>query len=115
MDNLQEGEIYEGEVINVTDFGAFVDIGEIEGLVRMNRSHKHVRRPQDVLSVGDHVKVSILNIDRERQRIALSMKHLEPDPWEQIGSLSGRSINPGHDYAVGEIRRICPHRRRLSF
>ncbi|MCO5187350.1 MAG: S1 RNA-binding domain-containing protein [Anaerolineae bacterium] len=97
MDNLQEGEIYEGEVINVTDFGAFVDIGEIEGLVHLSElSHKHVRRPQDVLSVGDHVKVSILNIDRERQRIALSMKHLEPDPWEQIEDL----------YQVGQLTQV---------
>lgn len=97
MDNLKEGDIYEGEVINVTDFGAFVDIGEIEGLVHLSElSHKHVRRPQDVLSVGDHVKVSILSIDRERQRIALSMKHLEPDPWEQIEEL----------YQVGQLTQV---------
>jgi small subunit ribosomal protein S1 len=94
---LKEGDIYDGTVINVTDFGAFIDIGEVEGLVHLSElSHKHIKRPHDILSVGDEVKVSILSIDRERQRIALSMKQLESDPWEQIESL----------YHVGQLTQV---------
>jgi small subunit ribosomal protein S1 len=97
LQELEEGAVYEGRVINVTDFGAFVDIGDIEGLVHLSElSHKHIKRPGDIVSVGDEVKVTILSIDRERQRIALSMKQLDTDPWEKIESI----------YTVGQLTEV---------
>ena len=82
---LQEGDEYEGRVINLADFGAFIDIGGIEGLVHLSElSWKRINKPGDILKVGDSVKVRVLSIDRERERLALSMKQLEPDPWTVI-------------------------------
>lgn len=83
--SLKEGDVYEGHVINLADFGAFVDIGQIEGLVHLSElSWKRIRKPSDVLQVGDKVKVYVLNVDRERERLALSIKQLEPDPWTLV-------------------------------
>jgi small subunit ribosomal protein S1 len=94
LDELQEGEIREGRVINLADFGAFVDLGGADGLIHLSElSWKRVSHPREVLNVGDMVKVYVLNVDRERRRIGLSLKRLEPDPWlsieqsYQIGSL----------------------------
>lgn len=82
---LSEGDVLDGRVINLADFGAFVDIGGIEGLVHLSElSWKRVSRPAEVLEVGDRVKVYVLNVDRERERLALSIKRLEPDPWTVI-------------------------------
>lgn len=83
--SLQEGNIYDGVVVNLADFGAFVDIGGIEGLVHLSElSWKRVQTPSDLLKKGDRVKVQVLTVDPERQRVALSMKRLEPDPWTRI-------------------------------
>lgn len=83
--SLQEGDIHEGRVINLADFGAFVDIGGVEGLVHLSElSWKRIGNPGDVLKVGDHIKVCVLNVDQERERLALSIKQLEPDPWTLI-------------------------------
>jgi small subunit ribosomal protein S1 len=91
---LQEGDVREGRVINLADFGAFVDLGGADGLIHLSElSWKRVTHPREVVSVGDRAKVYILNVDRERRRIGLSLKRLEPDPWSaieqtyQIGSL----------------------------
>ncbi|KAA3657647.1 MAG: 30S ribosomal protein S1 [Chloroflexi bacterium] len=85
LKTLQEGDEYEGRVINLADFGAFIDIGGIEGLVHLSElSWKRINKPGDILKVGDLVKVRVLNIDRDRERLALSMKQLEPDPWTMI-------------------------------
>jgi small subunit ribosomal protein S1 len=83
--SLQEGNIYEGQVVNLADFGAFVDIGGVEGLVHLSElSWKRVQTPSDLLKKGDRVRVQVLTVDPERQRVALSMKRLEPDPWTRI-------------------------------
>ena len=94
LDELQEGDIREGRAINLADFGAFVDLGGADGLIHLSElSWKRVTHPREVISVGDRAKVYILNVDRERRRIGLSLKRLEPDPWlaieqtYQIGSL----------------------------
>jgi small subunit ribosomal protein S1 len=85
MAELKEGDVREGRVVNLADFGAFVDIGGIEGLVHLSElSWKRVNNPAEVLKLGDEVKVSILNIDTKRQRLALSIKRLQPDPWTMI-------------------------------
>ena len=85
MSDLSVGDVFDGRVVNLANFGAFVDIGGIEGLVHLSEiSWKRVSKPSDVLQVGDKVKVSVLKIDDERQRIALSIKRLEADPWTLI-------------------------------
>lgn len=85
LDELQEGEIREGRVINLADFGAFVDLGGADGLIHLSElSWKRVTHPREVVNVGDKVRVYILNVDRDRRRIGLSLKRLEPDPWLAI-------------------------------
>jgi small subunit ribosomal protein S1 len=85
LDELQEGEVREGRVINLADFGAFIDLGGADGLVHLSElSWKRVSHPREVLSVGQTVKVYILNVDRDRRRIGLSLKRLEADPWSAV-------------------------------
>ncbi len=82
---LEEDEVYDGHVINLTDFGAFVDIGGIEGLVHSSElSWKHVAKPSKMLSLGQEVQVKIIGIDHKKQRVTFSMKQLEPNPWEKL-------------------------------
>lgn len=85
MAELEEGQVHVGRVINLTDFGAFIDIDGIEGLVHSSElSWKHFNKPSNVLSVGDEVKVQIIGIDRAKQRVTFSIKRLESNPWEQL-------------------------------
>ena len=82
---LQEGDIRTGEVISLCDFGAFVDLGGADGLVHLSElSWRRVSHPSEVLEVGDEVQVYVLNVDRDRKRIGLSLKRLESDPWSSI-------------------------------
>ena len=83
MGELSEGEVRTGTVSNLVDFGAFVDLGGIDGLIHISElAWHHVTHPQEVLSVGDEVEVQVLIVDRERERIGLSRKRLLPDPWD---------------------------------
>jgi len=85
MDNLQEGSIVRGTVKNLTDYGAFVDLGGIDGLLHItDMAWKRVKHPSEVVKVGDEVEVRILKFDRERSRVSLGLKQLGPDPWENI-------------------------------
>jgi small subunit ribosomal protein S1 len=85
MKELKEGDVLDGRVVNLADFGAFVDIGGAEGLVHLSElSWKRVNHPSQVIDIGDECKVYVLNVDQERNRIALSLKRLEPDPWTTI-------------------------------
>ncbi len=85
MKELKEGDVRDGRVVNLADFGAFVDIGGAEGLVHLSElSWKRVNHPSQVIDIGDECQVYILNVDKERNRIALSLKRLEPDPWTTI-------------------------------
>jgi len=87
LGTLQAGEVLEGKVQRITDFGAFVDIGGIDGLVHVSQlSHEHVDKPSDVVSEGDTVKVKILSIDRDSERVSLSIKETLPGPWSDITS-----------------------------
>jgi small subunit ribosomal protein S1 len=83
IQSLAEGQVIDGVVKNITDYGAFVDLGGIDGLLHVTDvSYKRVNHPSEVLNIGDTVKVQIIRINRETQRISLGMKQLESDPWE---------------------------------
>src|SRR6476661_7899397 len=83
IQSLAEGQVIDGVVKNITDYGAFVDLGGIDGLLHVTDiSYKRVNHPSEVLNIGDTVKVQIVRINRETQRISLGMKQLESDPWE---------------------------------
>jgi small subunit ribosomal protein S1 len=83
IQSLAEGQVIEGVVKNITDYGAFVDLGGIDGLLHVTDiSYKRVNHPSEVLNIGDTVKVQIIRINRETQRISLGMKQLESDPWD---------------------------------
>ncbi|MDY2549577.1 30S ribosomal protein S1 [Enterococcus casseliflavus] len=83
--DLYEGQEVEGKVARLTDFGAFVDLGGIDGLVHVSEiSHGHVGKPSDVLSVGDTVNVRILSVDADKERVSLSIKDTLPGPWTNI-------------------------------
>ena len=85
VSQLQEGEIREGVVKNITDYGAFVDLGGIDGLLHVtDMSWKRVNHPSQVLAVGDTVKVQIIKINPDTQRISLGMKQLQSDPWDNV-------------------------------
>ncbi|MFA7439530.1 MAG: 30S ribosomal protein S1 [Sphingomonadaceae bacterium] len=83
IQSLHEGQIIDGVVKNITDYGAFVDLGGIDGLLHVtDMSYKRVGHPSEVIAIGDTVRVQIIRINRETQRISLGMKQLETDPWE---------------------------------
>jgi small subunit ribosomal protein S1 len=85
MENLQEGSVVKGTVKNLTDYGAFVDLGGIDGLLHItDMAWKRVKHPSEVVKVGDEVDVRILKFDRERSRVSLGLKQLGADPWENI-------------------------------
>jgi small subunit ribosomal protein S1 len=83
IQSLTEGQVVDGVVKNITDYGAFVDLGGIDGLLHVTDiSYKRVNHPSEILNIGDTLKVQIVRINRETQRISLGMKQLESDPWE---------------------------------
>jgi small subunit ribosomal protein S1 len=87
LDDLRVGEVRCGTVSSLTDFGAFVDLGGADGLIHLSElSWNRSARPQDVLRVGQEVEVYILSVDRDKKRIALSRKRLEPEPWATVES-----------------------------
>lgn len=87
LHQLKPGECVMGTVTNVTDFGFFVDLGGVEGLVHVSEiSWGRVRHPTDVVEVNDQIKVYVIDVDQERSRVALSLKHLCPNPWETAES-----------------------------
>ncbi|MGP1282897.1 MAG: 30S ribosomal protein S1, partial [Parasphingopyxis sp.] len=83
IQSLTEGQVIEGVVKNITDYGAFVDLGGIDGLLHVtDMSYKRINHPSEMVNIGDKVTVQIVRINRETQRISLGMKQLETDPWE---------------------------------
>jgi small subunit ribosomal protein S1 len=99
--NLKEGQVLEGVVKNITDYGAFIDLGGVDGLLHITDiSWRRINHPSEMLSVGDTVKVQVIRFNPENQRISLGMKQLEADPWDGIQSkypvgarLKGRVTN----------------------
>jgi small subunit ribosomal protein S1 len=90
LDELKSGEIRDGVVSSVVNFGAFVDLGGMDGLVHVSElSWQHVSHPSEVVSVGDKVKVKVLEVDLDRERISLSIRQTREDPWESFSGANG--------------------------
>ncbi|USK32346.1 30S ribosomal protein S1 [Bacillus sp. F19] len=102
LDMIKAGEVLEGTVQRLTDFGAFVDIGGIDGLVHISQlSHNHVDKPSEVVEEGQKVQVKVLSIDRDNERISLSIKETLPGPWETIAD----KVKAG-DVLDGTVKRL---------
>ncbi|MCI3920265.1 30S ribosomal protein S1 [Paenibacillus sp. TRM 82003] len=102
MENLRADQVIEGTVQRLTQFGAFVDVGGVDGLVHISElSWQHVEKPSDVVKEGDKVKVKILKVDPANERISLSIKAAQPGPWEQAGD----QFRIG-DIIPGTVRRL---------
>ena len=87
LDNLKEGDVVKGRIVGVSNFGAFVDLGGADGLIHISElSWGPVKHPEDFVTVGTDMEVYVLKIDRETLKIALSLRRLTPEPWEQIQS-----------------------------
>ncbi len=85
LDRLNPGDVVEGTISNIVDFGAFVDLEGMDGLIHISElSWSHVNHPSEVLEIGQTVQVKVLDIDRERQRISLGLKQTQSDPWQQV-------------------------------
>src|SRR3989440_277657 len=105
MDNLQEGAVVRGSVKNLTDYGAFVDLGGIDGLLHItDMAWKRVKHPSEVVKVGDEIDVRILKFDRERSRVSLGLKQLGADPWENISRRY-----PPHTRVFGKVTNIADY------
>ena len=85
LGRLQSGQIVDGKISNIVDFGAFVDLDGIDGLIHISElSWSHVNHPSEVVGIGDTVRVKVLDIDRDRQRISLGLKQTQEDPWQRV-------------------------------
>jgi small subunit ribosomal protein S1 len=85
LDRLQPGDVVEGQISNIVDFGAFVDLDGMDGLIHISElSWSHVNHPSEMLEIGQTVSVKVLDIDRDRQRISLGLKQTQSDPWQQV-------------------------------
>jgi small subunit ribosomal protein S1 len=102
LDRLQPGMVVEGAISNIVDFGAFVDLDGIDGLIHISElSWSHVNHPSEILSIGDVVPVKVLDIDRERQRISLGLKQTQQDPWQRVVE----AYNVG-DELTGKVTKV---------
>lgn len=102
LQKLEVGSVIDGKVQRLTDFGAFVDIGGIDGLVHISQlSHAHVEKPSDVVEEGQEVQVKVLAVDHDNERISLSIKETLPGPWSQIGE----KVKQG-DVLEGTVQRL---------
>jgi small subunit ribosomal protein S1 len=102
LEKLAPGQVIEGTVQRLTDFGAFVDVGGVDGLVHISQlSHQRVSAPSDILSEGDKVKVKVLGVDRDNDRISLSIKETQEGPWEAAVD----QVKPGA-LIEGTVRRL---------
>ncbi|MEB3287103.1 MAG: S1 RNA-binding domain-containing protein [Vampirovibrionales bacterium] len=82
---ITEGDVIEGEVVRLTDFGAFIDLGGVDGLLPLSQmSWRWVEHPSDILSIGEKVKVEVIGVDMDKQRVSLSIKGQTADPWEEV-------------------------------
>jgi small subunit ribosomal protein S1 len=102
LDRLQPGLVVEGQISNIVDFGAFVDLDGIDGLIHISElSWSHVNHPSEILNIGDTVQVKVLDIDRDRQRISLGLKQTQEDPWQRIMD----TYNVGDELA-GKVTKV---------
>jgi small subunit ribosomal protein S1 len=102
LDRLNPGDVVEGTISNIVDFGAFVDLDGMDGLIHISElSWSHVNHPSEVLEIGQTVKVKVLDIDRERQRISLGLKQTQSDPWQQVVDSYGEG-----DVVEGRVTKV---------
>ncbi|GAM13864.1 30S ribosomal protein S1 [Mesobacillus selenatarsenatis] len=102
---IQSGQVIEGTVQRITDFGAFVDIGGVDGLVHISQlSHEHVEKPSDVVQEGQQVQVKVLSVDRDNERISLSIKETLPGPWADIDEKA-----PKGSTLEGTVKRLVSY------
>lgn len=102
LDDLEPGKVVEGVISNIVDFGAFVDLDGIDGLIHISElSWSHVNHPSEVLNVGEKVDVKVLEIDRDRQRISLGLKQTQADPWQSV--IETYQIN---DIVPGKVTKV---------
>lgn len=102
LNELEAGQIIEGTVQRLTSFGAFVDLGGIDGLVHISElAHEHVEKTSDVVTEGDKIEVEVLSVDRDNQRISLSRKNVQPGPWTDIE----KRVSKG-DTVQGTVKRL---------
>jgi small subunit ribosomal protein S1 len=105
LESLQEGSTAKGIVKNLTDYGAFVDLGGIDGLLHItDMAWKRVKHPSEVVNVGDEIDVKILKFDRERQRVSLGIKQLGDDPWHDLGRRY-----PPHTRLFGKVTNVADY------
>jgi len=101
LGTLKEGQVREGVVRNITSYGAFVDLGGVDGLLHITEmSWVHINKPSEVVQTGDKIQVMVLKIDPEKDRISLGLKQLQPDPWDTVG----------RNYRVGQVLEVTVSR-----
>ena len=104
LETLQRGEVRKGTVSSIVNFGAFVDLGGVDGLVHVSElSWKHIDHPSDVVDVGQEVEVEVLDVDLNRERVSLSLKATQEDPWRQFA----RTHYVG-EYIEGDVTKLVP-------
>jgi len=102
LGRLEPGQVVEGKISNIVDFGAFVDLDGIDGLIHISElSWSHVNHPSEVVAIGDTVRIKVLDIDRDRQRISLGLKQTQEDPWQRVIS----AHRPG-DVLGGTVTKV---------
>src|SRR5215217_4374015 len=102
LDRLNPGDVVDGQISNIVDFGAFVDLDGMDGLIHISElSWRHVNHPSEVLEIGQDVKVKVLDIDRDRQRISLGLKQTQSDPWQQVVEAYGEG-----DVVEGRVTKV---------
>jgi small subunit ribosomal protein S1 len=102
LGRLEPGQVVEGKISNIVDFGAFVDLDGIDGLIHISElSWSHVNHPSEVVAIGDSVRIKVLDIDRDRQRISLGLKQTQEDPWQRVIS----AHRPG-DVLGGTVTKV---------
>ena len=104
LTSLTKGEVREGVISSIVNFGAFVDLGGVDGLVHVSElSWKHVDHPSEVVEVGQEVKVEVLDVDLERERVSLSLKATQEDPWRQFAR-----VHEVGDIIEGRVTKLVP-------
>ncbi len=127
FETLEVGNVVEGEVVRLADFGAFIDIGGIDGLLPLSQmSWRWVDHPADILTVGETVKVEVIGIDHDKQRVSLSLKNLQADPWDEAKDkivegekITGKVTRIKHFGAFVEVfpgvEALLPHKEVLEY
>ena len=106
---MTEGDLFDGVVKNITEYGAFVDLGGVDGLLHVtDMAWRRVNHPSEIVTIGETVKVQVIKINKETHRISLGMKQLQDDPWDaRRGQVSAGERPHGPRDKHHRLRRIC--------